>query len=1086
MNKENIALSFMSRLGLKQMQDSKYVESIMQSLSALEQGLDESLIIATNSSYNSEENEALKTSAVHVSTGKLYKARKYSKVDQVSTEVDLLGHIMRLKNASLDDDEEIKHRGKEDIKCFLQARNLLIDAIASSAWLSYLDDVLQENDEIAWHGINRLTAALVIALAIEKYIRVKESTLFHLLVDHIIRGFRFSFQSETSELCLLHHPEWAISYMKSVIKKYHGVFKKMKSAIRNETDLLFESYFGTLESPQSKTYMGQFKDICNEIANFDLVGEWTVLIAKEVRVFVFSRLPLLMYDYYLIHVNHKESNKRLDLEALTGVLKKPHPNTHLHVAQSYFDDNIKTSVVYTLLQGMTDLWKLVATLDTSAREIFGDFDANTIIPSVKIEHGTNNEFEIVLDYSSDFIYGCLDALIKLERTHTLEIVQRIVDDAVILDAISGKVGINCPHVAFLQDEGYNGQIVKIVCDILSMFDARSNCLGSLKSKSEYAANVISPLLMFYINDMKNKWNSEESIFESSGIASFLLESATHLYEFLLKYPQSQHIQTNIASLEKILVRMVSIIDEYIKDLLVANFCNIHKEHLGVAKKLCTKLMQIGSQCSATTFVKILKSALDSVQQTLLRVLIPKRRQEIILLKPDHVATTLLNCGVLQQKLAPIVEPLNIADEMPIIELKTAAEYLDVLNDTERLFSDSVFSHGNPIIITTGDVISSSIVNRNVNLNLASTTSDSFVSGLLHDTLLQNNHELEAFPKATNGDEALIENVKHKLKAPQLLHDTQTLMKIPKTRTLEHIQGNYHTLCYIKVPVFKRLAQVAKSGFDILKQLTALTEAENGIESETHELDPYLSSQEQESQSKESIESPRAKNAPEYAHVSLSRPLYLKRQFIAPFLDMIKKELALVKPFYLIINDDIAICANEKYTRFFAVALLNQSCKETKVLPLIDIIDNVAESFGYEKYYSQRQPHISLVSTTMDIRSALERLYSDQYIPVVAPKGYPTSVHVIDKETLWPLVKKHIDACKDIQTNQGSAIQDESVEYTVSRELIEDLLQEGKDENAERKDNINPLCLYIDKINVLVGFMDYEIQLSMTPSIGFND
>lgn len=73
-----------------------------------------------------------------------------------------------------------------------------------------------------------------------------------------------------------------------------------------------------------------------------------------------------------------------------------------------------------------------------------------------------------------------------------------------------------------------------------------------------------------------------------------------------------------------------------------------------------------------------------------------------------------------------------------------------------------------------------------------------------------------------------------------------------------------------------------------------------------------------------------------------------------------------------LENKVSICASENQNRYFAVSLVDKACRDNtvshhtmlilQILPIIDLVDKVVSSFGFEKYYSQRKPHVSLAST----------------------------------------------------------------------------------------------------------------------------
>uniref|UniRef100_A0A3B0N0W7 U6 snRNA phosphodiesterase 1 n=1 Tax=Theileria annulata TaxID=5874 RepID=A0A3B0N0W7_THEAN len=272
------------------------------------------------------------------------------------------------------------------------------------------------------------------------------------------------------------------------------------------------------------------------------------------------------------------------------------------------------------------------------------------------------------------------------------------------------------------------------------------------------------------------------------------------------------------------------------------------------------------------------------------------------------------------------------------------------------------------------------------------------------------------------------------------------------RNVPHVDGNYHTLCYIKVEISKEISSIAKKAYNTLFNLEKLnnvlfseqpTQADSDY---THsDIDMDLDSQTNST-----------RLSPSYAHLSLCKPLYLRRQFIDSFLEKLKNTLQNLKPFYLILENRVSICANENLNRYFAVSFVDKACRDDTVLPIIDRVDQVVESFGFEKYYEQRKPHVSFASTR-DLSLALSELYKS----TDPSEGSHSSNY-------WTNIDYFLEKCDNLPQEAINYYDATSVNYTFTFQ--------GSDLEDTAMNNEDKICLYVDEIHVLVGSRDHVIKL----------
>ncbi|AFZ80063.1 hypothetical protein BEWA_029130 [Theileria equi strain WA] len=265
----------------------------------------------------------------------------------------------------------------------------------------------------------------------------------------------------------------------------------------------------------------------------------------------------------------------------------------------------------------------------------------------------------------------------------------------------------------------------------------------------------------------------------------------------------------------------------------------------------------------------------------------------------------------------------------------------------------------------------------------------------------------------------------------------------RVRNLPHIDGNFHTLVYIK-------DQHLRKEENVQQLLRKNDEFSQPVDSDNTE-DSFSDSDVNSGQNGGKFDH-------NYAHLSLCKPLYLRKQFIDPFLTKLKQQLSHIKPFYLMLDKRIAICANEAKNRFFAVLPVDGMCRDQSILPIIDIVDNVVESFGFQRYYTQRLPHVSVASTG-DISHAMEKLYSEE-----GNRDDHSTHH-------WNNVEEYLGNCNATHCiNLGIDEARAHVDYTFN---MQESLADSIKEDLEDK-----IYIYVDEIHVLVGARDTLVKLAI--------
>ncbi|GBE61196.1 UPF0406 family protein [Babesia ovata] len=303
-----------------------------------------------------------------------------------------------------------------------------------------------------------------------------------------------------------------------------------------------------------------------------------------------------------------------------------------------------------------------------------------------------------------------------------------------------------------------------------------------------------------------------------------------------------------------------------------------------------------------------------------------------------------------------------------------------------------------------------------------------------------------------------------------------------TRSVPHIVGNFHTLVYIRVPVDDQILAYARKAVNLLRRLNCRAKLEGCIPAQREDTSDSDNTDDESTRQGSAFK----KNLPEHLHLSLCKPIYLKRQFIKPFTDRLEEVLANVRPFYLLLDTDIAICANEEHNSFFAVLPVEAQCRNRSVVPLIDAVDSVVELFGYDRYYEQRQPHVSL-AVTGNLKHVMQLLY----------EGHEDDERELYSSHHWRQVERFLNdaqEAEDANEKDGGAVENDrtsknepeihnedvgSPEKTSAGDVRytfyhEDLQTHTGDDDGERPE---PLCIYVEDIRIQVGSQTTVIKLS---------
>ncbi|KAK1443114.1 hypothetical protein BgAZ_306320 [Babesia gibsoni] len=701
------ALSFIARLGLGNLKDEVLVESVKASLQGMGAQIMETMVTHRDCQIQTDTATVSGSkSNNYVDRGALDKniARREA---VTATELEILNHLMEL---DADEDQETRappsvNMQIRTIELSLALRDLIIKARDQTEWCSTLNSGQQEEGwSMEWDGMNRLIALVVIAMALEKRASKKNLFVVPALVNHLKRSFRYTFQSSESDLCVAEYPEWALNHMKDVLQVYSAVFRRIKRDVTTGVDELFaelvanDRTIGTDENrPRIKAY---FEKLCLQFLHGDFFYSWTSSLVKEARWFVYSRLPLLVYDY-----RNAASDVKLSVNEIANIADAEDPVTKITVTQSFYEDEYQVNLVYNLIRSMTELAATIKAIDHAAAfELFSDFDKNNPVPYVMVTLEKDSlRPRLELGYDYNIVYGALDALISLEATSSKKVLKQLIMEDKLLDNIRCDSAMQ--NHWYLQDASYITQPLNTIIALLKMFDERCKCLESCKAKSDFTVKVIVPIINSYLEYIKTTWNAEDDIFSSCSLTAFLIESTTTMHDFLVKYPYSVYMPQILASIEKVMHKMILIVGDYVIDIIAEPFSTIHEKRLDVVTFLKEKILQIAVLCNLKSYRQIIKQLVETVEKLLVGILIPQKASHIVLTKPDHVDMALYNCNLVYYEMKELTDSTYCPESTNIIEdiktlLDTNSEELINTVETmkssltiQSIFNDDHASHG---------------------------------------------------------------------------------------------------------------------------------------------------------------------------------------------------------------------------------------------------------------------------------------------------------------------------------------------------------------------------------------------------------
>ncbi|GIX63954.1 CBS domain -containing protein, putative [Babesia caballi] len=682
-----LSLAFVGRLGLANLRGDAKVEAVKAALRGVEAQLEDERRLNAAVSSHAGDDSAQQPSGGAAAPVAAVRVEPAAKSQTTAPEVEMMLHLLREKEMEAEEKTEAIASSRQHLNTQLitVARELIAQARDRTAWCSLVDAEPEEQGKVKWEGMPRLIALVVVAMALENIENVKSSVVVPALSNHVKHAFRYSFQSPKSDLCVVDHPEWAINYLRDAVRKYHVLFQLVKHEISSSTDELFNALIPEAETTAlgdlgQKLRQG-FHGLCAEFAQYSFVQKWALELAKEARAFVFSRLPLLVYEYRMTL-----SDTLLTMHQVTNITRTSGPQTKLSVSQTLFTDELRLNVMYNLLRAMTELATAVRAMDgAAAYEVFADMDRNTTIPCLALKYEADeNEMVFELNHERKELCGALDALIALEKAAATGVVRKLFADDGIME------GIKCSSTThdnwYLQDGGYLTHPVNTLVALLKMFDERCKCMETTKSRGEFATRVMVPVVNAYVEYIKSKWNAEDDVLRSCSLTAFLIDSTALLYDFLLRYPYSQYMAPVVSVVEKVTTKMVAIIGDYVDDLIQEPFSRVHDRRLEVMGTVSEKLMQLAVHCSAKSYKQILRRTVETVEQRLAAVLIPQRASQIILNHGAHLEMATHNCDVIYHELKVLTDGKYCPEDLQLIEVCVRGSVLTDAQDIKTLLS----------------------------------------------------------------------------------------------------------------------------------------------------------------------------------------------------------------------------------------------------------------------------------------------------------------------------------------------------------------------------------------------------------------
>ncbi|KAF2068871.1 hypothetical protein CYY_009808 [Polysphondylium violaceum] len=162
--------------------------------------------------------------------------------------------------------------------------------------------------------------------------------------------------------------------------------------------------------------------------------------------------------------------------------------------------------------------------------------------------------------------------------------------------------------------------------------------------------------------------------------------------------------------------------------------------------------------------------------------------------------------------------------------------------------------------------------------------------------------------------------------------SQDRNKDEKMRQFQHVEGNFPTFIFIKIPTDRQ------DIIDLVQEVNTLSDSVLNNDNEDHQVNLNI------------------KQLKDY-HISLSRTFPIREHQIESFSNEIKKSLSNQKKFFIQL-ESCNLFYNDNQSRVFLSMLPTQSSKST-LLDIIDRIDKCCLLFKFPLFYKDPEPHFSI-------------------------------------------------------------------------------------------------------------------------------
>ena len=208
--------------------------------------------------------------------------------------------------------------------------------------------------------------------------------------------------------------------------------------------------------------------------------------------------------------------------------------------------------------------------------------------------------------------------------------------------------------------------------------------------------------------------------------------------------------------------------------------------------------------------------------------------------------------------------------------------------------------------------------------------------------------------------------KHALAATSTSSTSSSSSSAAWVRSVPHIEGNWATHVYIRVPNTTEVLRLAHACVNEgRKRLQGvLADGKEGLV--VNDLTPEDSDASSSSEDEEGGGGRGGKG--EHAqHISLSRTVYLRSHLIEPFVADLRKALAWACAFTVGLGGGFGLLVNDERTRSFLTVPVEGG--EERLKKLVESVDQVLAHYRQPAYYSDPSFHLSVASVLGDVTGA---------------------------------------------------------------------------------------------------------------------